>query len=113
MTIVAYTVPLGAQQSLELTQGEDYEFQLTYTDGAPLDLSDATAIQIAVKSRIGGIVFKRDYVGFASPGTPRFQILSTDTATMNETVYDMDVSYLDTNGYRTQLQALSSFTVLI
>lgn len=79
--VTAYSIEIGQQQRLEIAQGEDREFRLTFTDptsGSARDMTSAQAITLTVRSRTTGIeIFSRLYSGFqgaATAGTPRFQI---------------------------------------
>lgn len=118
LTVTSYTIAVGTAQQLELAQGEDREFRLTFqeTSGSAVDLTGAQAVVLTVKNRSTGIlVFARNYTGFqgaATAGTPRFQVLAADTDDLAEAPYDVDVTWTDASGYKRQLLVLSTFLLL-
>lgn len=115
--VTAYTIPVGGSKNLEVAQGDDREFHLTFEeDGDPVDMTGAQAITLTVRSRTNGILlFARSYSGFtgnASDGTPEFVITAADTAEYPPASYDVDVYIEDAAGYVTQLLSASTFRVL-
>lgn len=115
--VSAFTIEIGTAQQLEVAQAEDRELRLTFnSSGSPIDFTGASAIVLTVKNRTTGIlVFARNYTGFqglATAGTPRFTLTQADTSGQVEGPYDVDVSWTDASGYKTQLLVLSTFQIL-
>jgi hypothetical protein len=116
--VTAYTIEVGTTQTLEMTAGEDREFQLAFTlGGLPLDMTSTNTVKMTVRNRANGIlVVARTYTAFqgaASAGIPRFQLLRSDTVSQsNPAVYDVDVQWTDGSGYEWELLATSNFNLL-
>lgn len=112
--VSSFTVDVGVPQQLEIAQGEDREFRLSF-QAQSLNMTGATAVVFTVKELDGDEVFARSYTAFhgsASENTPRFTITQSDTASLDEGDYEVDVSWTDASGYKTQLLAASVFKVL-
>lgn len=115
--VSAFTVEVGDTQQLEINRGEDRRYELSFTSSsAALDMTGVQACVLTVRSRTTGIlIFARSYSGFigaASLGTPYFDIIQTDTESIAEGPYDVDVSWIDASNYKTVLLELSTFLVL-
>lgn len=115
--VSSYSVTVGVPQSLEVAQGEDREYRLTFSDGGTvIDFTGATAILLTVKTKAGAALFSRSYTGFvgglASSGAVRFQVLQADTASAGVGSYDCDVTWTDASGYKTQILVVSNFDIV-
>ena len=116
--VSAFSIELGSAQELQIARGEDREFDLTFTvNGSPVDFTGYTAIVLTVRNRTNGLlVFSRTnagmFVGAPALGTPRFQVIESDTLNQGEGPYDVDATGTDSLGYRTQLLVGSLFTIL-
>lgn len=117
LRVTAYTIEIGKTQQLEVAQGEDREFILTFTeDGTPRDMTGATGVLWVVRDRTSGIeLIRRNYSGFqgsASLGTPRFRFLSADGIDAADGPYDQFIEWTDASNYTEQLLVLSTFELL-
>jgi hypothetical protein len=113
--VEAHTIEVGRKQDLEVAQGEDREFRLTFTSGgAPLSFADLQYCELTVRSRTNGLLnFKRKgaVYGDSGNGTLSFVIGQADTQTDAVQPYDVDVTYTDTGDFKTQLMAASTFLI--
>jgi hypothetical protein len=116
--ITALTITVGLQQQLEVAQGEDRAFHLTFEDsGVPVNFTGATAVVMTVRDRISGaLVFARSLTGYvgndATSGNVIFDIVSWDTVEQTAATYDVDVMWTASDGSRSQILIASPFLIL-
>ena len=116
-TVVALSITVGQPQELDVAQGADVEFHLTFNNGAPIDFTGAKSIVMSVRDRgTGALLFAREHTGFvgADPtsGDVIFNIVSWDTVSLPVGPRDVDVFWTAADGSRTQVLVVSTFMVL-
>lgn len=116
--ITALTVTVGLQQQLEVAQGEDRAFHLSFIDsGVPVNFTGATAVVMTVRDRItGALVFARSLTGYVgndpTSGNVIFDVVSWDTVEQTAATYDVDVMWTASDGSRSQILIVSPFLIL-
>jgi hypothetical protein len=116
--ITALTITVGVQQQLEVAQGEDRSFHLTFMDsGVPVDFTGSLAVVMTVRERVSGsLVFARSLTGYVgndpTSGNVIFDVVSWDTVERAAATYDVDVFCTASDGSRTQILVQSPFLIL-
>lgn len=111
-----YTVTVGRARDLEIAQGEDLKFVLTFNDPQTgvVNLTNLQSIVLTVRDRVGQLLFARvgQLEGAGTLGTASFTLGQSDTRDEAVQVYDVDVFWTDASGNREQLLVASSFSIL-
>lgn len=116
--VTSATIEVGTSSDLSIAQGEDRQYQLTFTvNGQPVDFTGAQSIILSIKNRATGVeIVSRNFSGFVNgdptAGTPIFELIKSDTQYQPVSVCDIDVCWEDSGSFETQLLAVSRFLVL-
>jgi hypothetical protein len=118
ITSRSYSITVGNAQALEVAQGEDRRFVFTFTEpGATSakDFTGGTAFVMTVKDTNDQPIFARSYTSSASTlasGILAFDVLQADTVSESVQVYNVDITWTDSSGYKEQLLVKSRFLIL-
>jgi hypothetical protein len=116
--ITNLSVTVGLPATIEVAQGEDREFHITFTDtGVPVNFTGALAVVMSVRVReTGALLFARMFTGYVgsdpTSGNVIFNVVSWDTVEQAAGTYDVTIEWTASDNSRTQILVLSPFDVL-